>query len=132
MISVFSRRLARHVMTRSNVRMMSTYRMTFVEPSGEEHEVEFMEDDTILDVALDNDIEIEGACGGECACSTCHVILTEDDFDQLPDPDEEEEDMLDLALGLTDTSRLGCQIKLTPAQDGMRVVLPAETESMIG
>ena len=120
------------MMTRSNVRMMSTYRMTFVEPSGEEHEVEFMEDDTILDVALDNDIEIEGACGGECACSTCHVILTEDDFDQLPEPDEEEEDMLDLALGLTDTSRLGCQIKLTPAQDGMRVVLPAETESMLG
>ena len=116
----------------SSGKSMSTYRMTFVEASGEEIDVEFAEDDTILDVALDNDIDIEGACGGECACSTCHVILEQDTFDQLPEPDEEEEDMLDLALGLTDTSRLGCQIKLTPAQDGMRVILPAETESMLG
>ena len=92
MISIFGRRFARNVQTRNTMRTMSTYRMTFVEPSGEEHDVEFMEDDTILDVALDNDIEIEGACGGECACSTCHVILSEDDFDQLPEPDEEEED----------------------------------------
>ena len=44
-----------------------------------------------------------GACGGECACSTCHVILEQDVFDSLEEPDEEEEDMLDLALGLTDT-----------------------------
>lgn len=107
------------------------YRLTFIEPSGEEIDVDFEEGDTILDVALDNDIEIEGACGGECACSTCHVILDKENFDLLEEPDEEEEDMLDLALGLTDTSRLGCQIKLTSNENGMRVTLPAETESML-
>ena len=106
-------------------------RLIFIEPSGEEIEVTFEENDTILDVALDNDIDIEGACGGECACSTCHIILDRDDFDKFPEPDEEEEDMLDLALGLTDTSRLGCQIALTVAHDGMRVTLPEETESMM-
>lgn len=59
--------------------------------------------DTLLDVALDNDLEVEGACGGECACSTCHMILEQEVFDSLEEAEEEEEDMLDLALGLTDT-----------------------------
>lgn len=53
------------------------------------------------------------ACGGEIACSTCHVILDEKTYKSLPAPEEEEEDMLDLALGLTDTSRLGCQVVVT-------------------
>jgi len=109
----------------------STNKLVFIEPDGEEIEVEFESGDTILDVALDNDIEIEGACGGECACSTCHVILDSEDFSTFPDPDEEEEDMLDLALGLTDTSRLGCQIVLEPQHSGMRIQLPEESESML-
>ena len=63
--------------------------------------------DSLLDVAHDNDIEIEGACGGEMACSTCHVILEPEIYKSLPKAKEEEEDMLDLALGITPTSRLG-------------------------
>jgi ferredoxin len=57
----------------------------------------------VLDAALDNNIDIEGACGGELACSTCHVVLDQDLYDKLPAKKEEEQDMLDLAWGVTDT-----------------------------
>ena len=66
------------------------------------------------------------ACGGELACSTCHVILEEDVYELLGEVEEEEEDMLDLAFGLTDTSRLCCQIKATKELDGMVLTLPEE------
>lgn len=58
---------------------------------------------TVLDVAVAHDIDIEGACGGELACSTCHVIVTKELFDLLPKKKEEEDDMLDLAWGLKET-----------------------------
>lgn len=74
-------------------------------------------------------IELEGACEGVCACSTCHIILTMDKYEQLPEPSEEEEDMLDLAFGLTATSRLGCQVVVTPEHDGMVVQLPKATRN---
>ena len=85
--------------------------LVFVE-DGEEVEVEAEVGKTILEVAQEHEIDLEGACDGSLACSTCHVIFEQDHFDDLPDPEEEEEDMLDLAFGLTDTSRLGCQIKV--------------------
>lgn len=58
---------------------------------------------TLLEIALDNDVDIEGACGGELACSTCHVVMDKKLYDSLPEKKEEEDDMLDLAWGLTDT-----------------------------
>lgn len=97
---------------------------------GEQVKVEAEEGKSILDVAHDNKIELEGACGGELACSTCHVILEKEYFDKLPQKTEEEEDMLDLALGLTDTSRLGCQIKLNKDLEGMNLRIPDEFEDM--
>jgi len=99
----------------------------FVEPDGEEYEVQAEIGDHFLDIAHDNDIELEGACGGELACSTCHVILEQEYFDKLEEMDEEEEDMLDLALGLTDTSRLACQVCASAELDGMRLLVPEET-----
>jgi 2Fe-2S ferredoxin len=63
---------------------------------------------SLLDIALGNDIEIDHACGGVSACSTCHVIVTEG-LESMPEADEDEEDMLDLAPGLTTRSRLACQ-----------------------
>ena len=69
--------------------------------------------DSLLDVAQYNGIDLEGACESSLACSTCHVILEEELYDSLEEPVEEEEDLLDLAYGLTLTSRLGCQIKVS-------------------
>ena len=72
-----------------------------------------------------------GACGGSCACSTCHVIVQDPDvYDKIPEPDDDENDMLDLAFGLTETSRLGCQVKMSPEIDGLVVKLPSMTRNM--
>lgn len=71
-----------------------------------------------------------GACEKSLACSTCHVILTPDVYDKLPEPEDDENDMLDMAFGLTETSRLGCQVKLTKELDGMTAVLPSATRNM--
>jgi len=81
-------------------------------------------------LAHENDIELEGACEGSLACSTCHVIVDSEFYVKLPEAVDEENDMLDLAFGLTDTSRLGCQVKLTKELDGMRVRLPSATRNM--
>lgn len=75
----------------------------YEESSGQLVEVIGQEGKTVLDVALTHNVDIEGACGGELACSTCHVIVPEDIYSKLPPKKEEEEDMLDLALGVTDT-----------------------------
>lgn len=75
-----------------------------------------------------------GACGGELACSTCHVLLPQEYFDRLGGAaalSEEEEDMLDLAWGVTDRSRLGCQVCITPQLEGVQFVVPSETNSML-
>lgn len=74
-------------------------------------EVEIPEGTTILDAALDNNIKIDHNCGGNCACSTCHIIV-EEGFDTLSEVTEDEEDMLDEAEELTDTSRLACQCRV--------------------
>ena len=73
--------------------------------------VEANEGDNILDIAHEYDIDLEGACEGSIACSTCHVILSPEHYDLLPEPSDDENDMLDMAFGLTDTSRLGCQVR---------------------
>ena len=85
----------------------------------------------MLDIAQANDLEMEGACGGSCACSTCHVIVeSEDYYDKMPEPDDDENDMLDLAFGLTETSRLGCQVKMSKELDGLVVRLPQMTRNL--
>ena len=106
-------------------------RMVFVRPSGTTIEVNANIGQSLLEVAHANDIDIEGACEGSMACSTCHVIVEQNWIDQLPDPTEEEQDMLDLTYGLTRTSRLGCQIRLTKVMDGLTVNLPTETHNML-
>jgi 2Fe-2S ferredoxin len=78
-------------------------------------------------VARRNAIDIEGACGGAMACATCHVHVDEAWFARLEPPSPEEEDMLDLAESLAATSRLGCQIRMTQALDGLVVRVPRTT-----
>ena len=85
---------------------------------------------TLLEVAHANDIELEGACDGSLACSTCHVILEQAVYDSLDPPEEEEEDMLDLAFDLQDTSRLGCQICVTRDLEGMVATIPSGTHDL--
>ncbi|MFO1189199.1 MAG: ferredoxin family 2Fe-2S iron-sulfur cluster binding protein [Alphaproteobacteria bacterium] len=106
-------------------------RIVFIDPDGTRHEVEAPVGLTLLEVAHDNDIAIEGACEGSLSCSTCHVVVDPDDYDRLPAPSEDEEDMLDLAFGLTPTSRLGCQITVTDELDGLTVRLPTETRNLL-
>ncbi len=105
-------------------------KMVFVLTDGTEKEVEAQNGLSVLEVAHKNDIEIEGACEGSLACSTCHVIVDPECFGILDEASEDEEDMLDLAFGLTQTSRLGCQIKISDALDGLKVKLPAATRNM--
>ena len=107
-------------------------KMIFLSANGEDRkEVEAPLGLSVLEVAHRNGIDLEGACEGSLACSTCHVIVDEGWFDQLDETTEEEEDMLDLAFGLTHTSRLGCQIKMTEELDGLTVRLPAATRNMM-
>lgn len=106
-------------------------KVTFVVRDGSRVEIAAQEGLTLLEIARLNDIDIEGACEGSLACSTCHVIVDDDDFERLEEPSEDEEDMLDLAFGLTRTSRLGCQIVLTEELDGLTVALPRETRNML-
>eukprot|EP00752_Nemacystus_decipiens_P008345 g7459.t1 len=104
--------------------------MTFLEDDGTEIKVEAELGATLLEVAHENDVELEGACGGDLACSTCHVVLPKEYYDKLDEKEEEEDDMLDLAWGLTDTSRLGCQIKVTRDLEGMLIKVPEDSMDM--
>ena len=104
-------------------------KIIFIE-NNKEIEVEASVGLSVLEVAHENNIDLEGACEGSLACATCHVILEEKIYNTLEEPTEAEEDMLDLAFGLTHTSRLGCQIILTKELDGMRVIVPSATRNI--
>jgi len=106
-------------------------KVIFIQRGGVRKEVDAPEGFSLLDIAHRNDIDIEGACEGSMACSTCHVVVEEEWFGRLEPPCEEEEDMLDLAFGLTRTSRLGCQITMTEALDGLTVRLPESTRNLL-
>ena len=106
-------------------------KMTFIDREGQRREVDAPVGLSVLEIAHRNKIDLEGACEGSLACSTCHVIVDDEDFDRLAEPTEDEEDMRDLAFGLTHTSRLGCQIRMSEALDGLVVKLPAATRNMM-
>lgn len=105
-------------------------KITFVYADASEKTVEVPSGISILEAAHKNSVPLEGACEGSLACSTCHVIVDPSWYGKLAAAKEEEEDMLDLAFGLTHTSRLGCQIMMSDALDGIKVTLPAATRNM--
>ena len=107
-------------------------KMTFIERDGSRREVDAPLGLSVLEIAHRHGVDIEGACEGSLACSTCHVIVDQKWFDLLQSPTEDEEDMLDLAFDLQETSRLGCQIIMTEALDGLVVKLPAGTRNAQG
>lgn len=104
-------------------------KMIFVEKSGVSREVDAPLGLSVLEIAHKHNVDIEGACEGSLACSTCHVVVDPAWFPKLVKPTEDEEDMLDLAFGLEQTSRLGCQIVMTAALDGLVVRLPSSTRN---
>ena len=107
-------------------------KLTFILKDGSRKEVDAPLGLSVLEIAHRNHVDIEGACEGSLACSTCHVIVDAAWFRKLETPTEDEEDMLDLAFGLTQTSRLGCQIVMTDKLDGLVVKLPAATRNAQG
>ncbi|WP_207477519.1 ferredoxin family 2Fe-2S iron-sulfur cluster binding protein [Arenibaculum pallidiluteum] len=104
-------------------------KMVFIEKDGTRREVDAPVGLSVLEIAHRNRIDLEGACEGSLACSTCHVVVEPEWYDLLNDASEDEEDMLDLAFGLTKTSRLGCQIIISEELDGLTVRLPAATRN---
>lgn len=105
-------------------------KMVFIERDGSRREIDAPLGLSVLEIAHKHEIDIEGACEGSLACSTCHVIVEPDWYELLKEPTEDEEDMLDLAFGLTQTSRLGCQIIMTEELDGLTVRLPKATRDL--
>ena len=101
-------------------------KLIFKQPDGSEKSIEAENGLSLMEVARDNDLGIEGTCGGSISCCTCHVVVDDEWFSVVGSPNPDEEDMLDLAVDLQPTSRLGCQIEVTPELDGLIVNIPSE------
>ena len=101
-------------------------KVTFITQDGKEHELDAEEGVTLMEIGRDANLGIEGTCGGSISCCTCHVVIDTDWFSIVGGPNPDEEDMLDLAVGLQPTSRWGCQIEVTDKLDGLRVSIPEE------
>lgn len=106
---------------------MNEVSINFILKDGVKKEVKAPIGLSILEIAHRNigKDELEGACEGSLACSTCHVILMPQEFTKFPKATEDEEDMLDLAFGLTEYSRLGCQLIVTKEMEGFTFKIPA-------
>ena len=98
----------------------------FISPKGERVTANSEAGDNLLRVGQVAGLPLEGTCEGQMACSTCHVVVAADWFDALPEASELEEDMLDFAAGVCRTSRLACQIDLTPELNGLEVRVPGD------
>lgn len=115
----------------SSANKAETVKFTFVYVNGKkEVPVEAEIGKHILEVAHQFDVDLEGACEASLACSTCHVYIEQDLYDKLPAPKTDEEDLLDLAFGLSHTSRLGCQVKITKEFEGTKISIPSATRNL--
>ena len=98
----------------------------FVKSDGSEHKIAVENGTTLMEAGRDANLGIEGTCGGSLSCATCHVIVAPAWFPKTGAPSEDEVDMLDLAFGLSETSRLGCQIEMSDDLDGLKVTIPED------
>ncbi len=100
-------------------------KVTYIQPDGTATEVDGLKGDSVMETAIDNDIDgIIAECGGACSCATCHVYVDEAWQDRLPEPDPLEDGMLDCVLDRKESSRLSCQLRLTDELDGLTVRIP--------
>ena len=97
----------------------------FITHSGDHYTVAAQSGETLMQVAVRNDVPgIEAECGGACACATCHVYVDESWAAKLPQARPMEEDMLDFAYDIRANSRLSCQIRLDESLNGLTVHVP--------
>jgi len=126
---------SRVVYTLSRRQVVSTapqkVNVTVIDECGQRHDIVGDVGTNLLDLCHQHKLELEGACDATLACSTCHVIIDQENFDKLDEPEDEELDMLDLAFGLEDTSRLGCQVVLRPELEGMVFRIPSSVPPYI-
>jgi ferredoxin len=101
-------------------------KVTFIKSDGSAHDFQVANGTSLMEVGRDANLGIEGTCGGSLSCATCHVVFGADDYARVGPPSEDEMDMLDLAFNVTETSRLGCQIKMSDELDGLSVKVPEE------
>lgn len=104
--------------------------VTFITAKGDKVEAQGQDGQNLLKLGQNVGMALEGTCEGQMACSTCHVVIAAEWFDKLKPASDDEEDMLDLAAGVTRTSRLSCQIELSAALDGLQVHIPEEARDM--
>lgn len=97
--------------------------LNVIDRNGNAHALEGKTGWKVMEIIREAGLDIEAACGGCCACATCHVYVADDWFSKLKDADEEEADMLDLAFDTQPVSRLSCQVEFTDALDGLTVTL---------
>lgn len=105
-------------------------KVTFITADGAKVEARAAVGDLLLSVGQAAGMPLEGTCEGQMACSTCHLVVAREWFDRLAPASDDEEDMLDLAAGVTRTSRLSCQIELTEELDGLIVRVPGQSHDM--
>ncbi|XP_069553373.1 ferredoxin-2, mitochondrial [Brachyistius frenatus] len=103
--------------------------VVYIDRSGQRIPVKAKVGDNVMYLAHKHGIDLEGACEASLACSTCQVYVSAAHFDKLPQPDEREDDMLDMAPMLQENSRLGCQIILSPELEGIELTLPKVTRN---
>lgn len=103
--------------------------LTYIDREGKRHAVRGKVGDNAMYLAHRFDIPLEGACEASLACSTCHVVVDNKSFDTFSEPEEAEDDMLDMAPFLEPTSRLACQIILSKELEGMTLTLPRATRN---
>jgi 2Fe-2S ferredoxin len=106
-------------------------KLTFIERDGRRRTVDVRAGVSVMEAARANDVDIEGACEGAMACCTCHVVVEPEWFPRLAAPSADEQDMLELVVGLSRTSRLGCQIAMSDALDGLVVRLPKDVRNLL-
>ena len=100
-------------------------KIKFIEFSGNEHSVEGIIGESLMEIALSNDVPgIEADCGGSCACGTCHVYIENDWFEKLEEKTDMENSMLEFTDNVNENSRLSCQIEFKDELDGLEVRLP--------
>lgn len=127
---VHSTRRCGHGYSSKSLDPSTAIRLTFIDRDGQSHQVLAPPGKSLLEIAHANEIDLEGACEGSLACSTCHVYLDEDTLQKLEEPCDDENDMLDLAFALTEQSRLGCQVIASKEVEGLTATLPPATRNM--